>query len=55
MVTASQLTTIWLFITVGEGRYSSLTLCDCNGSGNNTGEITHVDGMKGRRIFKPFQ
>lgn len=43
-------------ITVGEGKDTdSLTLCDCNGSGNNTGEITHVDGMKGRGVYlKPF-
>ncbi len=43
-------------ITVGEGKHGdSLTLCDCNGSGNNTGEITHVDGMKGRGVYlKPF-
>lgn len=34
-------------ITVGEG----LTLCDCNGSGNNTGEITHVNGMKGHGVY----
>ena len=43
-------------ITVGEGKDTdSLTLCDCNGSGNNTGEITHVNGMKGRGVYlKPF-
>lgn len=39
-------------ITVGEGKHGdSLTLCDCN----NTGEITHVNGMKGRGVYlKPF-
>ena len=39
-------------ITVGEGKNKdSLTLCDCN----NTGEITHVNGMKGRGVYlKPF-
>ena len=43
-------------ITVGEGKHGdSLTLCDCNGSGNNTGEITHVNGMKGHGVYlKPF-
>lgn len=43
-------------ITVGEGKHGdSLTLCDCNGSGNNTGEITHSIGMKGRGVYlKPF-
>lgn len=43
-------------ITVGEGKQGdSLTLCDCNGSGNNTGEITHVNGMKGHGVYlKPF-
>lgn len=40
-------------ITVGEGKApkDSLTLCDCNGSGNNKGEITHADGTKGRGVY----
>ena len=29
----------------------SLTLCDCNGSGINKGEITHTSGMKGRGVY----
>ncbi len=40
-------------ITVNDGTDSaaSLTLCDCNGSGNNKGEITHANGMKGRGVY----
>lgn len=39
-------------ITVGEGKVGdSLTLCDCNGSGNNKGEITHADGTKGCGVY----
>ncbi len=30
---------------------ASLTLCDCNGSGNNKGEITHANGMKGHGVY----
>lgn len=30
---------------------ASLTLCDCNGSGNNKGEITHADGTTGRGVY----
>ena len=43
-------------ITVGEGKHGdSLTLCDCNGNDNNTGEITHVNGMKGHGVYlKPL-
>lgn len=40
-------------ITVNDGTNSvaSLTLCDCNGSGNNKGEITHADGTTGRGVY----
>lgn len=40
-------------ITVNDGTDSaaSLTLCDCNGSGNNKGEITHANGMKGHGVY----
>ena len=40
-------------ITVNDGTDSaaSLTLCDCNGSGNNKGEITHADGTKGHGVY----
>ena len=40
-------------ITVNDGTNSvaSLTLCDCNGSENNKGEITHADGTTGRGVY----
>ena len=40
-----------IIVNDGTNSAASLTLCDCNGSGNNKGEITHADGTKGRGVY----
>lgn len=40
-----------IIVNDGINSAASLTLCDCNGSGNNKGEITHADGTKGRGVY----
>ena len=40
-----------IIVNDGTNSAASLTLCDCNGSGNNKGEITHADGTTGRGVY----